>query len=247
MRAALGFLTIVGRSAIPDGRATRWFPLVGGLLGAVVGVIWWGAAHAWSPGVAAALALGADAALTGLLHYDGLVDTADGLLPPMERARRLDVMRTPEAGAFGVVATVVIVAIRWSAWASVRPDWRDVVAVAALWAVSRTLMVVTMRVVPYARADGGLASAFGGPTPRASGRVLAGPAAALLVACSAVTVAGASRALLAGPVTIAAACIAAGALAALARRRLGGYTGDVLGAIGVLAETCGLLVWVARW
>jgi len=91
-RAALAFLTPIGGAADPTPGAVAWFPVVGAGLGGLLGYLWWLTEHIWPVGVAAALVLTADLALTGLLHFDGLVDSADGLLPHLTRVRRLDVM-----------------------------------------------------------------------------------------------------------------------------------------------------------
>ena len=99
VRRALAFLTPLGRAAVPDSRTMSWFPVVGALVGAVVGCVWWGADRLWPPAVAAALTVAADLALTGMLHVDGLADSADGLLPHLPRKRRLEVMADPAIGA----------------------------------------------------------------------------------------------------------------------------------------------------
>jgi len=94
-RQAVGFLTIVGGAGTPTTGALVWFPVVGALVGAVVGTAWYAAAS-WFPAlVAAALAVIVDLALTGMLHVDGLADSADGLIAPMPRERRLEVMSDP--------------------------------------------------------------------------------------------------------------------------------------------------------
>ena len=160
MRAALGFLTVVGGAAPPDRRATAWFGVVGAALGLVVGAVWWAAGELWPPLLAAVLAVTADAVLTGMLHLDGLADTADGLLPPVDRARRLAIMATPEVGAFGLVALVLVLATRIGALSELEPD---PVLVIGLWAASRAAMAITLAVVPYARTEGGTASGFAGP------------------------------------------------------------------------------------
>jgi adenosylcobinamide-GDP ribazoletransferase len=233
MRSALGFLTVVGGPAPPDERAPAWFGVVGALVGLAVGAVWWGAGELWPPLIAAVLAVTVDAALTGMLHIDGLADSADGLLPPVERARRLAIMSTPDIGAFGVVAVLVALVARVAALATLVPD---PLLIAGLWAAARAGMAVTMAVAPYARA-GGAASGFTGRGATAAGLTLAA-AAAVVVA----TLGG-----WAGPATIVAAVTGFVAVVTLAHRRLGGYTGDVLGAAGVVAETVGLVVAAARW
>lgn len=246
MRAALAFLTPFGGAATPSRRAMGWFPLVGVVIGLAVGGVWWGATRLFPAVVAAAVAVGADAAFTGALHLDGLADSADGLLPPMSRERRLAVMRDPAVGAFGVVTVAVVLLLRVTALASLRPT---VLVVAALWGTSRAAMVVMSRALPYARGEG-LASAFlgddgadgvrrhGGGDPTV---VLVGVGLAL---CVGLAVAGRG---LHGLVAVAAAAGGCALVALLARARLGGFTGDVLGAAGVVGETVGLLVLTARW
>jgi len=250
MRSALGFLTVVGGAAPPDRRAPAWFGPVGALVGLAVGAVWWGAGEAWPPLVAAGLAVAADAVLTGMLHLDGLADAADGLLPPLDRARRLAVMATPDVGAFGVVAVVVVVVLQVAALASLDPD---PLLIVGLWTAARAAMAVALARVPYARAsrptraearagddgDGGAAIGFAGGG--------AGPAVVALVGgCSAVAMA-VDAGWAPGVITAAAALGGFAAVIALGWRRLGGYTGDVLGAAGVVAQTVGLLVAAARW
>lgn len=236
MRSALGFLTVVGGAAPPDRRAPAWFGPVGAALGLAVGGLWWVAGELWPPLVAALLAVAADAALTGMLHFDGLADSADGLLPPMDRGRRLEVMATPEVGAFGVLVVTLVVAARLAALGALHPD---PLLVAGLWTSSRAAMALALAWLPYARATGGAASGFrAGSAPAA----LAGLAAGCLLVAWAFD-GGWGPGLL-----VAAGGVAGfGAVVTLACRRLGGYTGDVLGAAGLVAETVGLLVAAARW
>ena len=236
MRRAVAFLTPVGGAVAPSPGAVPWFPVVGALLGAAVGSVWWAADQLWPPAVAAALAVAADLALTGLLHADGLADSADGLLPPLERERRLDVMADPRSGAFGVVTLVVVVLLRWTAFASSEPS---VLLVAGLWCASRTVMAVALLALPYAR-PGGLAGSFRG------GRVRPAPVAAAGLGGAAV-MAAIGAGLPAGLAAVAAVAAGGALVLWLAQRRIGGYTGDVLGATGMVGETAGLVVAAARW
>jgi adenosylcobinamide-GDP ribazoletransferase len=230
MRRALAFLTPLGGPVAPAPSALAWFPLVGALLGLALGGVWWMADRLWAAPVAAAVVIAADLGLTGMLHFDGLVDSADGLLPPLDRERRLGVMADPAAGAFGVGVAVVVLLLRWASLAALAPAaW----LLAALWFASRLTMAVVARSVPYAR-PAGLATAFlQSRSPVVPGFLLA----AILVA-----LAGGDG--LAGVVALAAA---AAGVVALALRRIGGFTGDVLGAAGIVGETAGLLVAAARW
>jgi adenosylcobinamide-GDP ribazoletransferase len=248
LRGAVGFLTPLFGAAPPSPQALWWFPAVGAVLGLAVGTVWWVAGQWWPPLVAAAITVAADLALTGMLHADGLCDAADGLLPHLDRERRLAVMSEPGVGAFGMAVTAVVLLLRWSALASMHPA---PLLVAALWAASRTWMSAAVVGVRYARADrpgagdgpgsGGLASAFMSPdqgrqlAPLAIGGV--GAALALALVWRPVV----------GPLAIAAGTVAAVGVVLLAIRRVGGFTGDVLGAAGIVGETVGLVVASARW
>jgi adenosylcobinamide-GDP ribazoletransferase len=234
VKRAVAFLTPFGGAAVPDARTLSWFPVVGALLGLAVGGAWWGAQEVWPPAVAAAVVLAVDLAVTGLLHLDGLVDSADGLLPQVPRERRLAIMAEPTVGAYGVVVAGVVLLLRFSAFASLDAN---VLLVAGIWCGSRTAMAVAARALPYARPEGGLATAFTGGDWRPVG--LAG----LILAVSLGAVAGGRQSELA----VALGLAASAAVCAFARRRLGGFTGDVLGAAGVVGETVALLVAAARW
>jgi adenosylcobinamide-GDP ribazoletransferase len=236
MRRALAFLTPLGGARPPSPESLAWFPVVGAALGLALGAVWWAASQVWPPGVAAAVVVAADLGLTGMLHLDGLVDAADGLLPPLDRQRRLDVMADPGAGAFGVGTALTVLLLRWSALAALRPH---ALLLAGLWCASRTAMAVVTRTVPYARPDG-LATAFLGDGPGRGGPVAVAAlpgAVALAAAARGAGGAGAVMGVVAG----------AGAVVALARRRVGGFTGDALGAAGLVGETAGLLLAAARW
>lgn len=235
MIRALGFLTVVVRSTPPDRTTLEWFPLVGAVIGATVGGIWWGAGHLWPPGLAAAVAVVADLAITGMLHLDGVIDTADGVLPHLDRDRRLAVMSEPTIGAFGIGAAIVVVLLRWASLAAIAPK---VLLIAGLWCMARTVMAVTVRAVPYAREGGGLVSSFiGGRRSITVGAVGTAVAVGLALIADGTI----------GVVAVAAAASTGAGVVAFCRTRLGGYTGDVLGAAGMLAETVGLLVAAARW
>lgn len=241
MRSAIAFLTAVGRAESPGPATLDWFPAVGALLGVSVGAVWWAASREWAPALVAAIVVAGDLGLTGLLHLDGLIDSADGLLAPMARNRRLEVMAQPDCGAFGVGAAAVVLLLRWSALDSLslesRSFVRSVLLIGGLWCLSRTLIAVVARTRVYARPAGGLVSAFAGPVhwPFLAAGV------------------GAGVAMLAGwrlgPGLAAGGCalVSGASVVALAERRIGGYTGDVLGAALMVAETVGLVVAAARW
>ena len=235
MRQALAFLTPFPGARRPTPSALYWFPVVGALLGLVLGALWWCAARIFPISVAALLVVLADLGLTGLLHMDGLADSADGLLPHLERSRRLAVMAEPDVGAFGTVAVAAVLLARWVALDAIEPSiW----LLTAMWCASRTAMAAVIGRVAYARGDSGLATAFEGS---ALALVVVVP---VLLATAALASAWSVPA---GPVAVGSTLIGFAAVVSLGQRRLGGYTGDVLGAAGVVGETVGLVVASAKW
>jgi adenosylcobinamide-GDP ribazoletransferase len=242
MRRAVSFLTPFGGAADPAPSALAWFPVAGALIGLGVGAVWWGARQIWAAPAAAAVALIADAVLTGMLHLDGFADAADGLLPPLPRARRLEVMADPRLGAFGAAALAIVLLTRFGAFAAMAPN---PLAVAALWCGSRTAMAVAALAVPYAR-PGGLAEAFlarPATRPPRSRAARAWLWPALLAVAGGLLAAGLALAGrgVQGLAAVGAEAIAAAAVVFFAYRRLEGFTGDVLGAAAVAGETAGLL------
>jgi adenosylcobinamide-GDP ribazoletransferase len=199
----------------------------------VLGGVWWGAEQLWPAAVAAGLVVAADLALTGMLHLDGLMDAADGLLPHLTRERRLTVMRQPDVGAYGVAIAVVVIGLRFAALASMQPS---VLLLAGIWCASRTTMAVIAGAFSYVR-EHGLATEVIGGAWRPIGLY------GLIASVSLGAFAG-------GRLQEAAVASAFGAailVALLARRRIGGFTGDVLGAAGVVGETAALVVAAATW
>jgi adenosylcobinamide-GDP ribazoletransferase len=234
VRRAIAFLTPFGVSDTPTASTLAWFPLVGAVVGFVVGGVWWLAAKAWVALLAGAIAVIVDLAVTGLLHFDGLADAGDGLIAPMTRSRRLEVMADPAIGAFGAITVGAVLLLRWSAFASLRPA---PLVVAGLWCASRTSMIAITEFLPYARPTG-LVQSFLGATGQQ--RTLKRSAIAAGVALSAgLVVVGRG---LHGLAALGAELLAVALVAAFSRHRLGGYTGDVLGAAGVVGETIGLLI-----
>lgn len=224
-RASLAFLTVFGGSSPPAMGAARWFAPVGFATGLVLGGVWWSADQLWPPLAAAVIVVAADAVLTGMLHLDGVADCGDGLIAPMDRGRRLSVMRDPAIGAFGLITLVLVLLVRVAAIAALAPN---ALLLAGLWGAGRGIMALTLTTLPYARtgAGGGLADGFRGTTQAA--KLVDG---ALTAAC--LMVAAASLGWPAGPATAAGLLAGAGGVLFLAMRRLGGFTGDVLGAAGV--------------
>jgi adenosylcobinamide-GDP ribazoletransferase len=234
LRAASRFLTRLPTRGAAGGelsRAVRAFPIIGvlvGVAGALAARV--GDAMGLPPLAAALVAIAATVLFTGGLHEDGLADTADGLGGGASRERKLEIMRDSRSGAFGVLALVFSVGLRAAAIAALLPLDRVSGALIAAHAVSRGLVPAVMRFLDPARAEG-LAVTAGRPQARA---VLWSLGLAIVVTLVAL---GPVR----GIVALFWAGFAVAGVAALARRQIGGYTGDVLGAAQQVGETVMLL------
>jgi adenosylcobinamide-GDP ribazoletransferase len=215
--------------------AAAWtFPVAGAVVGALAAA---GFALAWLLGLpplaAALLAVGTGITATGALHEDGLADAVDALGAGGSRGRRLAVMRDSRIGTFGALAVVLSVGLRAAALDGLGP-WVAAAALVAAHAGSRALLPLAMTLMPAARADG-LGAGAGRPDGPALGWSLGLGAAAVLLALGPG----------AGLTAAALAVVAVLAAARLARRAVGGYTGDVLGAIQQTAEIVILLTAAA--
>ncbi|HTT53756.1 MAG TPA: adenosylcobinamide-GDP ribazoletransferase [Streptosporangiaceae bacterium] len=236
-RAALSLFTVIPAGAPaeleagPAARAMFWLPAVG-LLAGLVAAGGMAIAAAGRPSgprqlLGAAVAVALLALLTGGLHLDGLADTADGLGSRRPAAEALAIMRRPDVGPLGVAGLVLVILIQVTALAAVPRGWPAVAAL-VLAAVTGRVAAVLATGLPAAR-PGGLGALVAGRTGR-SARVLTG-----LILLAAVVPAGLALgggpAALRGLAAALAGLLAGGLLAWAARRRLGGLTGDVLGAI----------------
>jgi len=236
-RAALSFLTVLpvgGQAAARSvhlGRA--WFPAVGLLLGGAAAGAFWLASGATTPALAAVLALALLAVATGGLHLDGLANAADGLLGGATAERRLEIMRDSRVGTFGLVAIVLLLLGDWAVLSGM-PPLTVLAALLAAAAMSRLAVVCVLVWLPYARPEGLGAAAHGGPP--LPDLAVAGVAAALPLALD--WRHGVMAAIL--------VAIAATGIAALARARIGGATGDVCGAIVEVGQLAALVGFTVR-
>jgi adenosylcobinamide-GDP ribazoletransferase len=234
--AAVAFLTRVpvGRSLALDAadvaRGGAIFPLVGAGIGAVAGGLADGLTGSLGETLAAVLGIAAATALTGVLHLDGLADTADAL-GATSRERALEIMRDHAVGAYGTTAIVLGLAAKIAAVAALagRGDALRYAVCAA--AVARVVPVFLSALLPYARAGQG------------TGRALAGAGWPRLVLALALA-AGFCAWLHALPLLGVGAVVAL-VLGLAARHWLGGITGDVLGAAAELTEIASLVAAVA--
>lgn len=247
--AVLTFLTVIplGRRVAPDGRdvanGSLLFPLVGAGVGAVSGALAWllgnaGGHH--SPVLAAALGVAAAAVLTGFLHLDGLADFADSY-GGRTVEDRLRIMRDHSIGSYGASALILTLLTKVAALAAVAGNTQAIIIAAAAGALSRTSGTILSIALPYARPEPGRGSVL-----TASGN----RARSVAVILFAVAIAAACLHSWLWPAAVTAVVAAAGMLTLVgytAQRRLGGVTGDVMGAASELVETtCLALLVVLR-
>ena len=216
------------RGAVPGMGASAWsWPFVGAAIGALAAL-----AHALAvsagvpPLLAACIAVLASVFATGGLHEDGLADLADGFGGGRTRERRLEIMRDSRIGSYGALALGFSLVIRISAIAAI-PHPSIPFALIALGAASRAPLPAALRLMPRARSDGLGSSAAGVSDQRALLAGLAGLAALLAIG------------LVSGIITGLVIGLAATALGLLAKARIGGQTGDVLGAMQQTTELSG--------
>lgn len=206
------------------GRAAGWFPVVGLVLGACLALASLAVDRVVPPGVGGLLLVALWAGLTGGLHLDGLADTCDGLGGGWSRERSLSIMRDARSGPYGVTALVLVLGLKGAALASLPEGlaWRALVLAPVLGRAG-TLLVVGL--CPPARPEGaGHALAAGARWPT----LLAGGLVAVFVSVAALGPWGA--------LALGATAALAWSWAAYLRRRIGGFTGDTLGALVETAE-----------
>jgi adenosylcobinamide-GDP ribazoletransferase len=239
LRLAFAFLTVLpfpvreAAFAEADLAASRYaFPVVGLAIGLVLAGLSESMARlAVPPLLASFLLLAASVALTGALHLDGLADTFDGLFLGGGPERRLAAMRDPHVGSFGVAALVLILLGKFSALSGLTGHSRSLAILAAA-AISRTSILVSAGVAPYARPEGTGRILVAATTPRDALR-------AAVAICVLGVIVFPRSGLAIGMMDVGLAW----GLSRLALRRLGGITGDVLGALVELGELAILLVW----
>jgi adenosylcobinamide-GDP ribazoletransferase len=247
-RVALSLFTAIpaGVGGVLDddvaARAVLWLPGVGLLLGGTGAGIMLavGALNATGAGrlLGAALAVAAVAALTGGLHLDGLADTADGLGSRRPAADALAIMRRSDIGPLGVAALVLVLLVQVTAVAAV-PRLPLAAAAIILAEVTGRVSVVIATSSPAAR-PGGFGALVAGQTT-ATERALTAAALACAVAAAGLTAGGPALAARGLAATLA-GLLAGWLVQRTARRRLGGMTGDVFGAILQLSATAVLVV-----
>lgn len=258
VRLAVGTLTVVPTPppSTVDRRVAGWAmtlaPLVGLLLGVAGGLLLWLLADprfGWDvgPALAGVLTIGLLALLTRAMHLDGLADTADGLGSGKPAPAALEVMRRGDVGPFGVVTLVLVLLVQVLALGQLVERGLGVPGLVLALLVSRlALPLLCLRGVPAARGDGLGAVVVGSVAPWqlavsvAVGAVLLLPPALLTMGSYVLEPSIVIRAAVAALLGLG----AAGLVAVRAVRRLGGLTGDVLGASVESAFTAVLVVLI---
>jgi adenosylcobinamide-GDP ribazoletransferase len=215
-RLALGFFTRLPLKAPagPVAEAARAFPVAGAVVGLIGSLIYLLAVEIGLSGLLAALlAVAATVIVGGALHEDGLADFADMLGVRGDRERKLAVMRDSRIGSYGVLALGFSTAIKVSALVGLGDPWLVAGALITAHACGRATLPIIMRSLPLARPNG---LAVDAGKPSAAATFACGPGAAL--------------------VSVAVAVVAAFLISEVARRQIGGYTGDVLGAAQEAAQ-----------
>lgn len=227
VRHAWAFLTrLPGGSHPADerglGGSVPWFPVVGALIGLLIGGVYAGMAALVSPMTAAVVAVLFGVVITGAFHEDGLADTADSL-GGYTPDRRLEIMKDSRVGTFGALALVFSVLVRMVGLSHLDPA-DGVVALVMAHTIGRSIATLVMVTTPAASASG-LGQSYTRHLPRAA--VLA--IGVIVAGCAVV---GGPAAIVGYGVALAGACL----VVLLARRAYGGTTGDVLGAVEQVGE-----------
>jgi adenosylcobinamide-GDP ribazoletransferase len=227
-------------------RSTVWFPLVGVVVGAAgAGALVLGAA-VWPPVVAAALSTAATVWLTGAFHEDALADACDGFGGGWDRAQVLAIMKDSRVGSYGVVGLALVLLAKIGALAAlaeggVATAARALVVAHVLGRWSSLPLIWALPYVRDARDDGARSRPFAASVT--GPRLAVGSAAALAVAAVALAPLG--------PAAVGVSLTVAAAVTMLAgryfRRRLGGVSGDCLGAANQLVELATYLVLASTW
>lgn len=212
-------------SAGDSGRASVWYPLVGLVIGAIAWLAWSGANRVFPPLVASILTLTIWVLLTGGLHLDGLADCCDGLFMTATPERRLEVMKDPHVGAFGMIGLILVLMLKAAAL-SAAPNPGILLATSlARWCI------LPAALMPLARPSG-MGADFAAGFRRSFivwGAIVPLAVAILFGIRGVLSVAGLG---------------AAASVLWLAKSRIGGVTGDVFGMVVEIVETVVLIAFL---
>ena len=226
------------------GESVKYFPAVGAVLGifcaAIVGLINFFTAENL-PIFTGAVGFALLIILTGGIHCDGLMDSADGLFSGREREKILEIMKDSRAGAFGVVSMILVAALEISTLAELArlSTWWLCAAIYSAPIIGRFMMVLTIGAFPYARATG-MGKAFAKYTTRRTIIFAAGEAILFLLPLIFIS----EKFLICAVAASLVALIVAIKFARFATEKIGGVTGDIYGAITTLTELFALITFL---
>ena len=243
MRSLLAAFRFLTRLPLPGpetraqdiSRAVGWFPLVGAAVGAATAGVFRLGLRLWPAPVAALLAVAAGLLFTGGFHEDGATDATDGLGGGWTRERVLEIMKDSRIGAYGAMALWCLLTLRWAALVAL--DRRALLALPLAMALGRWSIAFVLKALPPI--GQGLAKEV---HRGLDGWPYAGSTLLATLAVAGARFLGLPHAL---PAAFAAAAVAL-AWTIYLRRRLGGHSGDLLGAGNQLVEAAALLVLIVR-
>lgn len=214
-------------------RAAAYFPFVGWIGGGVAAAVWWLAAPVWLPAIASGLSLAATVLLTGAMHEDGFADVCDGFGGGYTKERVLEIMRDSRVGAFGAIGAVIMLLLKWQTVAGL-PSLLAPVALVAGHVVSRAVSTSLMATLSYVREESVKAKPLA--TALRGGRL-----------AWVIVTALAAMALLPPRLwwALAVMLVVRAVLARWFVKRIGGYTGDCLGAAQQVSEVAFYLAVIA--
>ena len=236
LRIAFGLMTMLPLRPPNDwstgdsGRASVWYPFVGLVIGALTWLVWNGASLVFPSLVAGVITLVVWVALTGGLHLDGLADCCDGLLASVSMQRRLEIMKDPRMGAFGVIGLILVLFLKAAVLTSLTPASSFGILLAASLA---RWCILPAGLLPLARLSGtsmGADFASGFRRSFIFWGVIIPMVIAILLG-------------LRGILSALAGLGAAGSVLWLAKSRIGGVTGDVFGLVVEIVEVVVLLTF----
>lgn len=229
--AAIQFLTVIpfpksfvgGEKELE--KCVPYFPIIGLLIGIIIAAFDHGIGFVIPPLPVSVITAIAMTCISGGLHMDGLADSADGFFSARPRDKILEIMRDSRTGVMGVIAVVFVIILKVSLLMSLFPSYRfGIILLMPL--AGRCSLVMMMRTLPYVRYEGGLATAFG--KGRSWLNVLWSSAFLLAMGWIAEHELGLVASVL--------SLLAAALFLVYCFRKIGGYTGDTLGAVCEITE-----------
>lgn len=206
--------------------SVNYFPLVGVTIGAAAVLLCTAAGTVFPPIFLSFLVVTFLSAISGFLHLDGLADSGDGLLSHRSRERSLEIMKDSRIGSMGVVGILLVLLGKFSALSSL--SLSQICLAAFLMPIAgRVSIVITMAFFPYARPEGGLGALF----YSAGMKKAAAMALLLLLMCSMLT-----NSVMLALLVVFSILLLIWLFAQFCKKRIGGVTGDTLGAICELSE-----------